>query len=118
MAWRASSGGGGAWLLARREVQSTDGAHGGVGGVVPWLEVLVCVEGLLGGNGSGRSVATMGGSSTSRRARTVVNEVVVEEVAGDSGGGLALRADPNKKQHCEGEEKQVDLASSMMSRRG
>jgi hypothetical protein len=50
-AWRASSGGGGAWLVARREVQSTGGARGGVGGAVPWTEVPVCVEALLGGNG-------------------------------------------------------------------
>jgi hypothetical protein len=42
----------------------------------------------------------------------VVDEVVVEEVTGDGGGGLVLRADTNKKQRCEGEEKQVDLASS------
>jgi hypothetical protein len=50
MAWRASSGGGGAWLVARREVRSTGGAHGDVGGAVPWLEAPVCVEALLGGN--------------------------------------------------------------------
>jgi hypothetical protein len=39
MTWRASSGGGGDWLVARREVQSTGGAHGGVGGAVPSPEV-------------------------------------------------------------------------------
>jgi hypothetical protein len=49
-AWRASSGGGGAWLMARREVRSTGGARGGVGGAVPWPEVPVYVEELLGGN--------------------------------------------------------------------
>jgi hypothetical protein len=38
-AWRASSGGGGDWLVARREVQSTCGAHGSIGEVVPWPEV-------------------------------------------------------------------------------
>jgi hypothetical protein len=38
-AWRASSVGGGDWLVAWREVRSTGGAHGGVGRVVPWLEV-------------------------------------------------------------------------------
>jgi hypothetical protein len=48
----------------------------------------------------------------------VIDEVAMEEVAGDGGGGLALRADTNKKQCCEGEEKQVDLASSTTSRRG
>jgi hypothetical protein len=50
--WRASSGGGGAWLMARREVQSTGSARGGVGGAVPWPEVPVCVEALLGSNDS------------------------------------------------------------------
>jgi hypothetical protein len=39
MAWRASSDGGGDWLVAQREVRSTSGAHGGVGGAVLWLEV-------------------------------------------------------------------------------
>jgi hypothetical protein len=48
----------------------------------------------------------------------VIDEVSIEEVAGDGGGGLVLRADTNKKQRCEGEEKQVDLASSMTSHRG
>jgi hypothetical protein len=48
----------------------------------------------------------------------VIDKVAVEEVAGDVGGGLALRADMNKKQRCGGEEKQVDLASSTTSRRG
>jgi hypothetical protein len=37
--WRASSGGGGDWLVARREVRSIGGARGGVGRAVPWLEV-------------------------------------------------------------------------------
>jgi hypothetical protein len=37
--WRASSGGGGDLLRARREVRSTGGACGGVGGAVSWLEV-------------------------------------------------------------------------------
>jgi hypothetical protein len=37
--WRASSNGGGDWLVARREVWSTGGARGGVDGAVPWLEV-------------------------------------------------------------------------------
>jgi hypothetical protein len=48
--WRASFGGGGAWLMARREVRSTGGARGGVGRAVPWPEVPVCVEALLGDN--------------------------------------------------------------------
>jgi hypothetical protein len=51
MAWRASSGGGGAWLMAQREVWSTGSAHGDVGGAVPWPEVPVCVEALLSGSG-------------------------------------------------------------------
>jgi hypothetical protein len=34
-AWRASSGGGCDWLGARREVWSTGGARGGVGGAIP-----------------------------------------------------------------------------------
>jgi hypothetical protein len=38
-------------VVARREVRSTGGARGGVGGAVPWPEVPVCVEALLGGNG-------------------------------------------------------------------
>jgi hypothetical protein len=38
-AWRASSGGGGDRLGARREVRSTCGARGGVGGAVLWPEV-------------------------------------------------------------------------------
>jgi hypothetical protein len=38
-AWRASSGGGGDWLVAQREVWSTSGAHGGVGGAVSSPEV-------------------------------------------------------------------------------
>jgi hypothetical protein len=46
-----SSSGGGDWLVARREVRSTGGARGGVGGAVPWSEVPVRVEALLGGNG-------------------------------------------------------------------
>jgi hypothetical protein len=37
--------------MARREVQSTSGAHGDVGGAIPWPEAPVCVEVLLGGNG-------------------------------------------------------------------
>jgi hypothetical protein len=36
--------------MARREVRSTGGAHGGVGEAIPWPEVPVCVEVLLGGN--------------------------------------------------------------------
>jgi hypothetical protein len=38
-AWRASSGGGGDWLVAQREVWSTGGARGGIGGAVPSLDV-------------------------------------------------------------------------------
>jgi hypothetical protein len=38
-AWRASSGGGGNRLRARREIRSTGGAHSGIGGAVPWPEV-------------------------------------------------------------------------------
>jgi hypothetical protein len=34
-----------------QEVRSTGGARGSVGGTVPWPEVPVCVEALLGGNG-------------------------------------------------------------------
>jgi hypothetical protein len=49
-AWRASFGGGGDWLVARRGVWSTGCAHGGVGRVVPWLEVPVCMEAFLDGN--------------------------------------------------------------------
>jgi hypothetical protein len=37
--WRASSGGGGDWFMARREVRSTGDAHGGFDGAVPWPEV-------------------------------------------------------------------------------
>jgi hypothetical protein len=51
--------------------------------------------------------------------KAVIDEVAVEEVAGGVGGGLALRATLRKKQRYEREEeKQVDLASSTMSRRG
>jgi hypothetical protein len=135
-AWRASFGGGGDWLVARREVQSTGGARGGVGGAVPWPEVPVCVEVLLGGAGwlavgSEQRTTVQGGAWRQWEAHrlrggpgrwlveAVVDEVAVEEVTGDVGGGLALRADTNKKQRCEGEEeKQVDLASSTTSRRG
>jgi hypothetical protein len=115
--WRASSGGGGDWLVARREVRSTCGAHGGVGGAVPWLEVPVCVEAHLGGNGgvgwlaigSEQRIMVQGGAWRQWEAHrlrggpgrwlveVVVDEVAVEEVAGDVGGGLALRADMNKK---------------------
>jgi hypothetical protein len=37
--WRASSSGGGDWLVAQREVQSTGSAHGGIDRAVPWSEV-------------------------------------------------------------------------------
>jgi hypothetical protein len=137
-AWRASSGGGGAWLVARREVWSIGGARGGVGGAVPWPEVPVYVEALLGGNGGAGWLAVGSEQRTTVRGgawrqweahrlrgrprrwwvEAVIEEVAMEEVAGDGGGGLALRADTNKKQRCEGEEKQADLASSMTSRRG
>jgi hypothetical protein len=50
--------------------------------------------------------------------KAVIDEVAVEEVVSDCGGGLMLRADTNKKQRREGEEKQVDLASSTTSHRG
>jgi hypothetical protein len=50
-AWRASFGGGGAWLVAQRGDRSTCGARGGIDGAVPWPEVPVYVEALLGGNG-------------------------------------------------------------------
>jgi hypothetical protein len=49
--WRASSGGGGEWLVARREVRNTSGTHGGVSGAVLWPEMPICVEALLGSNG-------------------------------------------------------------------
>jgi hypothetical protein len=116
MAWRASSGGGGAWLVARREVQSTGGAHSDVGGAVPWPEVPVCVEALLGGiSGAGwlaagfeQRTTVWGGAWRQWEAHrlrggperwlveAVVDEVAMEEVTGDSGGGLALRADMNR----------------------
>jgi hypothetical protein len=137
-AWRAPFGGGGDWLVARRGVWSTCGAHGGVGRAVPWLEVPVCMEAFLDGNngvgwravGSEQRTTVQGGAwrqwETHRLrcgpgrwlVEAVIDEVAMEEVAGDGGGGLALRADTNKKQRCEGEEKQVDLASSTTSRRG
>jgi hypothetical protein len=137
-AWRALSGGGGAWLVARREVRSTCGARGGVGGVVPWPEVPVCMEVLLGGNGSAGCLAVGSEQRTTVRGgawrqweahrlrggpgrwfvEAVVDEVAVEEVAGDGSGGLTLRAGTNKKQRSEGEEKQVDLAPSTTSHRG
>jgi hypothetical protein len=114
--WRASSGGGGAWLVARRAVQSTCDARGGVGGAVPWPEVPVCVEALLGGNdgagwltaGSELRTTVRGGAWRQWEAHrlrggpgrwlveAVVDEVAMEEVAGDGGGGLALRADTNR----------------------
>jgi hypothetical protein len=138
-AWRASSGGGGDWLVARREVWSTCGARVGVSREVPWPEVPICVEALLGGNGGAGWLAVGSEQRTTVRGgawrqweahrlrggpgqwlvEAVVDEVAVEEVVGDVGGGLALRADTNKKQRCEGEEeKQVDLACSTMSRTG
>jgi hypothetical protein len=138
-AWIASSGGGGDWLVARREVRSTGGAHSGVGVAVPWPELPVHVETLLGGNGgvgwlavgSEQRATVRGGAWRQWEAHrlrgrpgrwlveAVVDEVAMEEVVGDVGGGLALRGDTNKKQHCEGEEeKQVDLASSTTSGRG
>jgi hypothetical protein len=108
-----------------------------VGGAVPWPEVPVCVEALLGGNsstgwlavGSEQRTTVQGGAwrweAHRLRGRpkrwlveAVVDEVVVEEVAGNGSGGLALRVDTNKKECCEGEEKQVDLASSTTSHRG
>jgi hypothetical protein len=115
-AWRASSGGGGAWLVAQREVQSTGGAHGDVGGAVPWPKVPICVEALLGGNGGAgwlvvgfeQQTTVRGGAWRQWEAHrlrggprrwlveAVVDEVAVEEVAGDGGGGLALRADTNR----------------------
>jgi hypothetical protein len=129
----------GDWLVARREVRSTGGGRGGVGGAVPWPEVPVRVEALLGGNngagwlavGSEQQTTVRGGAWRQWEAHrlrgrpgrwlveAVVDEVAMEEVVGDVGGGLALRGDTNKKQHCEGEEeKQVDLASSTTSGRG
>jgi hypothetical protein len=115
-AWRASSSGGGAWLVARRGVRSTGGARGSVGGAVPWPEVPVCVEALLGGNGGAGWLAAgpeqcttvRGGACRQWEAHrlrggpgrwlveAVVDEVAVEEVVGDGGGGLALRADTNR----------------------
>jgi hypothetical protein len=129
-AWRASSGGGGAWLVAQREVRSTGGARGGIGGAVLWPEVPVCVEVLLSGNGGAGWLAVGSEQRTTVRGgawrqweahqlrggpgrwlvEVVIDEVAVEEVVGDGGGGLALRADTNKKQRCEGEERQVDRA--------
>jgi hypothetical protein len=114
--WRASSGGGGAWFVARRAVQSTCSAHGGVGGAVSWSEVPVYVEALLDGNGGAGWLAagselwtTVRGGAwrqwEAHRLRggpgrwlveAIVDEVTVEEVAGDGGGGLALRADTNR----------------------
>jgi hypothetical protein len=137
--WRASSGGGADWLVARREVWSTGGTRGGVDRAVPWLEVPVCMEALHGGNGGAGWLAVGSEQRTMVRGvawrqweahrlrgglrqwlvKAVVDEVAMEEVAGDVGGGLALRADTNKKQRYEGDgQKQVDLASSTMSRRG
>jgi hypothetical protein len=134
--WRALSGGGGDWLVARREVRSTGGARSGVGRAVPWPEVPVYVEALLEGNGGTGWLAVGSEQRTTIRGgawrqweahqlrgrpgrwlgEAVIDEVAVEELAGDVGGGLALRADTNKNQHCEGEEeKQVDLASSTTS---
>jgi hypothetical protein len=131
--------GGGNWHVAQREVWSTGGARGGVSMAVPWPEVPVHVEVLLGGNGGAAWLAVgseqrptvQGGAWRQWEAHrlrgeperwlveAVVIEVAMEEVAGDVGGGLALRSDTNKKQHCEGEEeKQVDLASSTTSGRG
>jgi hypothetical protein len=124
--------------MAQRGVRSTGGAHCGVGGAVPWPEVPVCMEVLLDGNigagwlavGSEQWTTVRGGAwrqwETHRlRGRpgwwlveAVIDEVAVEEVVGDGSGGLVLRADTNKKQRCEGEEKQVDLACSTTSRRG
>jgi hypothetical protein len=43
--------------VARREVRSIGGARGGVGGVVPWPKVPVCVEALLSGNGGAGRLA-------------------------------------------------------------
>jgi hypothetical protein len=115
-AWRASSGGGGAWLVARREVRSTGGARGGVGGAVPWPEVSVYLEALPCGNGGTgwlaagfeQQTTVWGGAWRQWEAHrlqggpgwwlveVVVDEVAVEEVAGDGGGDLALRADTNR----------------------
>jgi hypothetical protein len=57
MAWRASSDGGGAWLVARREVRSTGGAHGDVGGAVPWLDSAVPRDVLAAMEGGGGELA-------------------------------------------------------------
>jgi hypothetical protein len=109
--WRASSGGGGAWLVARREVRSTDGARGGVGRAVPWPEVPVCVQVLLGGNGgtgwlavgSEQRTTVWGGAWWQWEAHrlrgglgrwlveAVVNEVAMEEVAGSQRRSNAVR---------------------------
>jgi hypothetical protein len=102
--------------VARREVQSTGGARDGVGRAVLWPEVPVSVEALLGGNGgAGWLVADFEQRTTVRGGawrqweahrlqggperwlvKAVVDEVVMEEVAGDGGGGLAHRADTNR----------------------
>jgi hypothetical protein len=99
--------------VAWREVWSTGGAHGGV---VPWPEVPVGVEALLGCNGgvgwlaagSEQQTTVRGGAWRQWEAHqlrggpgrwlveAVVDEVAVEEVAGDGGGGLALRANTNR----------------------
>jgi hypothetical protein len=78
IAWRALSGGGGDWLGARREVRSTGGAHGGVGGAVPWLEV-------PGDGGAPVDMAaasdTLPGSTalSTRRSRPVLEEGVAPD---------------------------------------
>jgi hypothetical protein len=81
-AWRASSGGGGNWLVARREVRRTDGVRGGVGGAVLWPEVPVRVEVLLGGNsgchGSARRCSVAAWQSKARRSAATVSRGVRE----------------------------------------
>jgi hypothetical protein len=78
IAWRALSGGGGDWLGARREVRSTGGARGGVGGAVPWLEV-------PGDGGAPVDMAaasdTLPGSTalSTRRSRPVLEEGVAPD---------------------------------------
>jgi hypothetical protein len=81
--WRASSDGGGDWLVAQREVRSTCGARGGVGGAIPWPEVPVRVEALLDGNGgagwlavgSEQRLTVWGGDPSS----VVLREVTLEQ---------------------------------------
>jgi nicotinamidase-related amidase len=87
--------------VARREVRSTGDARGGVGRAVPWPEVSVCMEALLGGNGGAGWLAVGSEQRTTVRGgawrqweahrlrggpgwwlvEAVVDEVAIEEMA-------------------------------------